>query len=166
MRTGPSTVPAMPNRGRILAAAGSLLLLTVAGCSSGGNGSVSVTTAASSGTTDSTGGTGSTGNVGAGTTSSQPSAVTLTITGTGPANDVTIDVDGKENQHTGVALPYRTTITDAANIVVLGAQTASGSPSATLTCIIAVPGDSPKTSTSTGAYTTVQCVQNVNPSGF
>ncbi len=156
----------MADRRVVLALGLTLVLLTAAGCSSGGNGSVSAITAASNGATGSRGNTGATGNTGAGTTTSRQPAITLSITGTGPANDVTVDVGGHESRHTGVPLPYSTTVTHAANIVVLGAQTASGSPSATLTCSITVPGDTPRTNTSTGAYTTVQCVQNVNPSGF
>jgi hypothetical protein len=81
----------------------------------------------------------------------------LTITGTGPAAQVTVLDNGSETQHTGVALPYATTLSDNPTIVGLGAQTSSSDPSATLTCEIQIPGHSPVTKTSTGAYTVVDC---------
>ncbi len=81
----------------------------------------------------------------------------MSITGTGPAL-VTVDDNGSEEQHTNVLLPYTTTA-GPGGIVGIGAQTASSSPSATLTC--SITGNSlnivPVTKTSTGAYTTVNC---------
>ena len=132
----------------------------------------------STGITGATGDTANTGNTGSNgtvisipppppttTTTTTPPSITLTITGEGPALQVTTDLDGQESQHTQVSLPWTEMIPTGPRVVVLGAQTTSGDPNATLTCSIQGPPSAfgaaqPTTNTSTGPYTTVECVKD------
>ena len=77
------------------------------------------------------------------TTTTAPPVITMTISGTGPAVDVTV-VDGPdESQHNDVALPYSVTLQDMPEIAGINAQTSSGSPSATISCTVDYPGRDP-----------------------
>jgi len=153
-------------------AVAALVSLIAAGCSSGNPQSVTTTTA--SGSSGNSGTSGSTGNSAAQaltTVTTQPATTTtaqpdtMVITGTGPAS-VTINDNFQISQHNGASLPYTYTITDNPPIAGIGAQTASGSPSASITCTISGPSvvGSPVTKTSTGAYAVVQCSTQLNTS--
>ena len=91
------------------------------------------------------------------TTTTAPPMATFTVTGTGPANDITILNGSQETQHNDVALPWSYSTSDYSSILGLTAQTDSGSASATITCTINSPDSGPVTNTSTGPYAVVDC---------
>ncbi len=88
----------------------------------------------------------------------------MTITGTGPANNITILDNNQKSRRTGVPLPWSTTLPDTGTTFGLSAQTGSGDPSATITCEIQLPDQSPQLATSTGAFSTVSCTTSANGS--
>ena len=90
------------------------------------------------------------------TTTSAPSVV-LKVTGSGPATTITIDADGNETQQNDRSLPWTDSLGNIPGETVLGAQSSSGSSSASITCEIDYPGQSPVIQTSTGPYANVEC---------
>jgi hypothetical protein len=91
------------------------------------------------------------------TTTTTAPGIVMTITGTGPATDITI-VDGSlDTQHNGVSLPYRITLTDHPVLAGISAQTGGGDVFATISCEIQEPGRAPVSYTSTGPYAVVDC---------
>ena len=86
----------------------------------------------------------------------------MTITGTGPANDITILNNNQKSQHAGVPLPWSMTLPDTGSVFGLSAQTGSGDPSAKISCEIQVPGQPPALATSTGAFSIVNCTTSAN----
>ena len=92
------------------------------------------------------------------TTQPTPAVITLTITGTGTATSISI-LDGTgETEHSDAPLPFTTTIPlSGTSLVGIDAQAGSGDPSTPISCEIDVPGQSPVTNTSTGAYALVDC---------
>jgi hypothetical protein len=91
------------------------------------------------------------------TTTTAPPGIVMTITGTGPANDVTILDGSLVSQHKGLSLPYRITLTDDPVLAGISAQTGSGDVFATISCEVQEPGTAPVTNTSTGPYAVVDC---------
>jgi hypothetical protein len=91
-----------------------------------------------------------------GTIPDPPPGVVVTITGTGPASDVTLDISNQETQHTQVPLPYTYT-QEAGGTVSVEAQDGSGAAGATITCTITESGSQVATNTSTGPYAVVTC---------
>jgi hypothetical protein len=96
------------------------------------------------------------------TTSAPPLETVIKVTGTGPANSITIDQGGAETQHTDASLPYSITLQGAPLNVTMEAQDGSGESSATITCEIDDgQGDQVSVNTSTGPYAVVQCSSSV-----
>ena len=78
------------------------------------------------------------------------------VTGTGPANAITILNNDQESQYYDVALPWSESTSEYSPILGLTAQTNSGSPS-TITCRNRSPSSASVTNTSTGSYAVVTC---------
>ncbi|MGH9120690.1 MAG: hypothetical protein ACRDYC_01900 [Acidimicrobiales bacterium] len=82
----------------------------------------------------------------------------MTISGTGPANAITLDVDNQIDQHTDVVLPYIfADPTHLAGAVSISAQDGSGAGGATITCTITEFGKQVATNTATGPYAIAEC---------
>lgn len=91
-----------------------------------------------------------------GTLPPQPPGVVVTITGTGPASNITLLISGQLTQKTQVPLPYTYTQPTPASVSV-SAQDGSGASGATITCTITALGQQKATNTSTGPYAVVTC---------
>lgn len=67
---------------------------------------------------------------------------------------MTVDDNGNEGQYNGAPLPWSETVPlqGIFPIVVASAQNSDGSDTASITVTITVPGGTPVTQTSTGAY--------------
>lgn len=95
------------------------------------------------------------------TTAAPKPALVITISGSGPSSDITLDINNQETQHTGsVALPV--SYTDANYVsegfgVGVEAQDGSGSGSATITCTVTEAGVQVTSNTATGPYSIASC---------
>ncbi len=91
------------------------------------------------------------------TTTTAPPTVVLNVSGSAPSTTITIDADGTESQQNGQALPWTDSLPNVPQETVLGAQSSSGSSTASITCEIDYPGEPTVTQTSTGPYAVVTC---------
>ena len=91
------------------------------------------------------------------TTTTAPSVTTVSVTGSGTAQSITILVGSSKSQYNDVPLPYNATLPDNSQIVGVQAQTDDGSTSATISCSLTSPGSAAVSSTSSGSYAVVNC---------
>jgi len=95
------------------------------------------------------------------TTAPNPSVISMSVSGTGPASSIAVLDGSGETEHTNVQLPYSINVRLAGNYrVAIDAQSESGAASTSITCAIDVPGRALVTHTATGPYPVVTC--NVN----
>jgi hypothetical protein len=88
-------------------------------------------------------------------TTAAPQVITMTLTGSGTANSVTI-IDGTgESQQENIPLPYTTT-TPLAGTPEAEIEGQNG-PTGSISCQLGAPGYVPITNTSSGAYAVVDC---------
>jgi hypothetical protein len=95
------------------------------------------------------------------TTTAVPSTISLTtiaVTGTGPASSITIDLGGRETQHTDVPLPWSMKVpADYSGSISVHAQDGSGAAAATISCTISDNSGTAQTAKSTGPHAVTTC---------